>query len=60
VEQYKGMCVKYYQLSGWGSQEESKKTIDYTGNDPQIMQKRNMLRPYVTRLGNFKEQGSMI
>ena len=33
VEQYKGMCLRYSQWSGWGSREESKKTIDYTGND---------------------------
>ena len=33
VEQYKGMCVRYCQWSGWESREESKKTVDYAGND---------------------------
>jgi len=28
VEQYKGMCVRYYQWSGWEFREESKKTMD--------------------------------
>ena len=33
VEQYKGMFLRYCQWSGRESREESKKTMDYTGND---------------------------
>ena len=42
VEQYKGMCARYSQCSGWESHEESKKTIDYTGNDQYNGRKKEM------------------
>ena len=42
VEQYKGMCLRYSQWSGWESREESKKTMDYTGNPHQNGWKKEM------------------
>jgi len=43
--------------------EEGRKNyrrLGTNGKEPQIMPKRNILRIYVMRLWNFKEQGIMI
>jgi hypothetical protein len=33
IPQYQEMCVRYYEWFGWKSREESKKAMDYTGDD---------------------------
>jgi len=33
MEQYQQMCFTYYDWFGWENQQESKKAMDYTGND---------------------------
>jgi hypothetical protein len=38
--EYKGMCVRYCELFGWKNRQESKKAIDYIGDDNKMDERR--------------------
>jgi hypothetical protein len=33
MEQYQELCARYYEWLDWKSRQESKKAMDYIGND---------------------------